>query len=266
MILSRILSLPETRGIDLDDPRTTALRRQIIADKKFLHQIYEDWYRHIAAALPPGDEPVLEIGSGAGFLKDYVQGLVASEVFLSPGVDLVADAMRLPFADGSLRGIVMTDVLHHVPDVRRFFSEATRCVRAGGVIAMIEPWITSWSRFIYARHHEPFAPEATNWEIPASGPLSGANIALPWILFARDLSQFHQEFPAWRLKSIEPTMPFRYLLSGGVSMRSLMPGWAHRGWRAAENLLRPWMDSWAMFAYLVLERSSDGQTLKHGAN
>ena len=260
MILSRILTLPATRGIDLDDPRTTVLRRQIIADKKFLHKVYEDWYEHIARAVPAGGEPVLEIGAGAGFLREHLTGLISSEVFLCPGVDLVADAMRLPFQDRSLRGIVMTDVLHHVPNVRRFFAEATRCVKAGGVITMLEPWVTAWSQVIYSRfHHEPFEPQAAAWEIPAAGPLSGANIALPWILFARDFAQFQKEFPGWRLKSVEPTMPFRYLLSGGVSMRSLMPGWAHRGWRAAENLLQPWMSTWGMFAYLVLERSSDDQ-------
>ena len=258
MILSRILALPATRGLDLDDPRTTILRRQIIAEKKFLHRVYEDWYQNVAAELPPGDESALELGSGAGFLKDYVKGLITSEVFFCPGVDLVADAMRLPFRDDSLRGIVMTDVLHHVPNVRGFFAEATRCVKAGGVIAMIEPWVTTWSRIVYSRfHHEPFEPEAASWEIPATGPLSGANSALPWILFARDLAQFQKEFPAWRLKRVQPTMPFRYLLAGGISMRSLMPGWAHRSWRAAENLLQPWMGTWGMFAYLVLERSRD---------
>src|ERR1051325_8525440 len=140
MILSRILTLPATRGIDLDDPRTTILRRRIIADKKFLHKVYQEWYEHLARAVPEGNEPTLEIGSGAGFLREHLTGLISSEVFLCPGVDVVADAMRLPFKDRSLRAIVMTDVLHHVPNVRSFFAEATRCVKAGGVIAMIEPW------------------------------------------------------------------------------------------------------------------------------
>lgn len=258
MILRRILSLPATRGIDLDDPRTTILRRGIIARKKFLHKIYEDWYQHLASALPQGEEPVLELGSGAGFLQDYITGLISSEVFFCPGVDLVADAAQLPFKDRSLRGIAMTDVLHHVPNVKSFFAEAARCVRVGGVIAMIEPWVTSWSRIVYSHfHHEPFEPHASAWEIPATGHLSGANGALPWIVFDRDFAQFQKEFPAWRLKSVQPMMPFRYLLSGGVSMRSLMPGWAHGGWRATENLLRPWMKTWGMFAFLVLERSDE---------
>jgi len=45
-------------------------------------------------------------------------------------------------SDGSLRAIVMTDVLHHIPNVESFFAEAARCVRPGGVIVMIEPWLT----------------------------------------------------------------------------------------------------------------------------
>jgi len=52
-------------------------------------------------------------------------------------------------------------------------------------------------------------------------------------------------------------MPFCYLVSGGVSLRSLMPGWSYPVWRAAEELLSPWMNSWAMFARIVLERVED---------
>jgi 2-polyprenyl-3-methyl-5-hydroxy-6-metoxy-1,4-benzoquinol methylase len=48
----------------------------------------------------------------------------------------------------SLRGIVMTNVLHHIPDARAFLKEAARCLHPGGVIAMIEPWVSPWSRLI----------------------------------------------------------------------------------------------------------------------
>jgi hypothetical protein len=255
MAFSDLLSHPATRGFDIDDPRTTILRRRIIAEKKFLRRIYDEWYQAIAADVPRSPEPALEIGSGAGFLRDYIPGLITSELFPCVGVDLATDAKQLPLTDGCLRAVVMTDVLHHLPDVRGFFSEAARCVRIGGVIGMIEPWVTAWSRVVYGHfHHEPFEIHAANWTIPEAGPLSGANGALPWILFARDYAQFQAEFPEWRLKSLKPMMPFRYLLSGGVSRRSLMPGWSYGCWRAAETLLEPWMRTWAMFARIVLER------------
>jgi len=253
--LRSLLAHPLTRGFDLDDPRTTALRRQIIEQKPFLRQIYREWYATIARAVPPGEGAVLELGSGAGFLHKQIPGLITSEVLPCAGVDAILDAQHLPFGDGTLRAIVMTDVLHHLPRVRDFFSEAARCVRPGGVVVMIEPWATTWSRLIYRHlHHEPFVEDVAEWEFPSSGPLSGANGALPWVVFCRDRARFEREFPGWRIKRIQPMMPFRYLISGGVSMRSLMPGQASGLWRGIERALQPWVDKLGMFACIVLER------------
>jgi SAM-dependent methyltransferase len=255
-MLRRWLAHPLTRGLDIDDPRTTHLRRRVIREKSFLRQIYEEWYQSIAGSLPLGKGAVLELGSGAGFLDEFIPGLITSEIFECPGIAVVLDGLALPFADGALRAIVMTDVLHHLPQPQQFFSEAARCVRPGGAVVMIEPWVTPWSRLIYTwLHHEPFRPEAAEWEFPRGGPLSGANGALPWIVFERDRAKFEREFPEWQVNTIYPIMPFRYLVSGGVSLRSLMPGWAFGLWRGLEKALYPWMDKLAMFAQVVLRRT-----------
>jgi SAM-dependent methyltransferase len=259
MGLQRWLAHPLTRGLDIDDPRTTHLRRRIVAEKRFLRRVYADWYEALAASLPAGDGAVLELGSGAGFLADFVPGLVRSELFWTPGIDAVLDGLALPFATGALRGILITNVLHHLPRPIAFFTEAARCVRPGGVVAMIEPWVTPWSRLVYTRlHHEPFEPAAARWELTEGGPLSGANGALPWILFVRDRERFAREAPAWRLRSIEPIMPFRYLLSGGVSLRSLAPAASYPLWREIERALSPFSNRLAMFAHVVVERLPAG--------
>ena len=39
----------------------------------------------------------------------------------------------------------------------------------------------------------------------------------------RDRVTFEREFPHWHIELVKPIMPFRYLLSGGVSLRSLNP-------------------------------------------
>ena len=246
---------PLLRGLDVDDPRTTTVRRQIIQDNRFLRQIYAEWYASLAACLPPGAGHVLELGSGAGFLSDVVPHSITSEIFWCEHIQVVVDGRRLPLATGVLRAILMTDVLHHVPDVRAFFAEAARCVRPGGIIALIEPWVTRWSKVIYTRlHHEPFRPLTPDWDFPAHGPLSSANGALPWIVFERDRAQFEREFPQWRIDTLKPLMPFRYLVSGGVSLRALMPGWSFGAWRGLEKMFEPWMKTWAMFALIVLRR------------
>jgi len=227
------------------------LRRDIIQDKAFLRALYCEWYGRIVGVLPK-KEDVLELGSGAGFFQQFLPSVITSEVFETPGVKLIADACDLPLPNQSLDAIVMTDVFHHIPDVSRFLVEATRCVRPGGRIVMIEPWRTSWSEWVYTHlHSEPFSPES-GWKIPSTGPLSGANGALPWIVFQRDKALFEAHNPLWRIKNIEPMMPFSYILSGGVSMRSLMPGWMFRPIRILERVLL--QRRWAMFALIELER------------
>ncbi len=253
--LRRLLAHPLTVGLQLDDPATTALRRQVIASKPFLKSIYDEWYTLLASELPPGEGPVLELGSGAGYCEHFIPGVITSEIFSCPTVRLVADAQQMPFGAGSLRAIVFADVLHHMADVRRFFAEASRCLRTGGKILMIEPWVSPWSRLVYRRlHHEAFDPEAQDWAFPSTGPLSGANGALPWIVFVRDRQKFETDFPQLAIERIRPCLPFRYLVSGGVSMRSLMPGWTHGAWARLEALLEPRMSSLAMFAFISLSR------------
>jgi SAM-dependent methyltransferase len=253
-LIRNLLSHPLTRGLDIDSPATTQLRRQIVREKAFLRLLYEEWYRTIQGSLPTVDGETLELGSGAGFMDEFIHGLITSEVFETPGVSIVLDGTQLPFSSRSLRAIVMTDVFHHIPSPRSFLAEAERCLRPGGRIIMIEPWVTAWSRLIYRRlHHEPFEPASELWEFPASGPLSGANMALPWIVFERDRRTFEEEFPALRVRIIRPFMPFAYVVSGGVAMRSLMPGFAYRFWRGLESLSGAAEKSAAMFALIVVE-------------
>jgi SAM-dependent methyltransferase len=254
--IRKSLAHPRTRRLGLDDPRTTVARRVIVREKPFLRRVYADWYTKLVATLPHNPGWVLELGSGAGFLREFIpRQLIASERIQCSGVDVILDGQRLPFADNSLRAIVMTDVLHHLPQVRAFLSEAQRCVKPAGVVSMIEPWVTRWSRIIYGRlHHEPFLPEAASWEFPAKGPLSGANGALPWIVFFRDRPEFETEFPGLCIETITPLMPFRYLVSGGVSLRNLMPLWAYPALEYGESMLAKRMNHWAMFAMIVLRR------------
>jgi SAM-dependent methyltransferase len=254
MKISSILEHPLTRGLSVDDPRTTLLRREIIQSKPFLRCIYEEWYEKIFAATNDLKGDILELGSGAGFIKELNPRVITSEILELDGVDIVADACNLPFENASLGAIVMTDVLHHIPDVELFLKESERVLQSGGRIVMIEPWNTRWSKWVYQNlHHEPFIPDATSWKIPASGPLSGANGALPWILCERDRALFQSRFPSLKIMEIEPLMPFSYLLSGGVSMRALIPGFAYQVIRSIEKLFNK--NSWAMFAFIVIERT-----------
>ncbi len=245
---------PLARGSDIDSPSTTDLRRQIIADNRFLRKIYEEWYSLIAAELPAGSGPVLEIGSGAGFLSRYIPDAFTSDVFPVRGLNLVLNSCQLPFAAQCLRAIAMTNVFHHIPSPSLFLDEAARCVRVGGAIVMIEPWDSLWSRWVYGNlHHEPYQRDVEHWEFPSTGPLSGANGALPWIVFERDRVRLARDHPQWRVASLKPLMPLAYLVSGGVTYRSFLPGWSFSSVRTLEKILPH--RHFAMFACIKLERT-----------
>jgi SAM-dependent methyltransferase len=250
------LAEPITAGLTLDDINTTVRRAGLIQSKHFVHQIYDEWYRLLAEALPPVSGPIVEIGSGGGFLRRALPGVICSDLLPVPTVHLVLDAATgLPFADASLRAIVMTNAFHHLPDVGRFLGEVARCLKPGGVLAMIEPWVTPWSRFVYRTfHHEPFEPASPDWTVDAGHPLSAANGAMPWIVFHRDRSRFEQLCPALRIVSVIPLMPLRYLLSGGVSVRSPVPAWSFAIWRRVDRWLLRLTPGSAMFARVVVRR------------
>ena len=254
-----LLTHPQTHGLDIDSPEMTIRRFQIIKEKPFLKSFYRKCYQLIAEALPYStDGPILELGSGAGFLREHIPGLLTSEILSIPGVDIICDGLKLPFKAASLRGIVMLDVLHHMVCVKSFLSAAAHCVKPGGVIIMIEPWSTSWSQFVYRHlHHEPFDKEVKEWKLSSFGPLSQANSALPWIIFERDLKVFEKEFSVWHLEKINLHSPFCYLLSGGLSYRISMPSFLFKTFVGIENLIHPWMGFWAMFATIKLVRRGD---------
>jgi SAM-dependent methyltransferase len=254
--LRRALAHPLTidRDFQLDSPETTNLHRTIIQHKPFLKSIYEEWYRLLAQWLPGGDAPVIELGSGAGFAGEFLPGLITSEVCFFPSVQIIFDGQAMPFRNASLRAVTMVNVLHHVPDVRRLFEEASRCLKPGGRVVAIEPWVSSWSRLVYRNlHHEPFDATTEEWAFPKGGRLSAANGALPWIVIERDRKRWEAEFPDLRVKFIRRIMPFRYLVSGGIATRNLMPSFLFHFWRGFERLLDPFMSRLAMFALIVIE-------------
>ena len=211
--------------------------------------------RDVRRTLPDVSGKVLEIGSAGGLAQSVMPEALRSDVFACEGVDVVLDSRSIPVAEQSLRAIVMTNVFHHIPDVERFLAESERALTQGGRIIMWEPWITPWSRLIYRYvHHEPFDPEVPSWAFPQGGPLSSANEALAWIVFSRDAARFNKTFPDLDIPELRLEMPLCYLLSGGISFRSFVPGVAYRAVRAFEKLLSPLNEHLAMFAFVVIEK------------
>jgi SAM-dependent methyltransferase len=251
------LKLPEARAItDLDDPMATILHGQIIRRKPFLFQLYTEFYRRLEAGLGAlgRDSTVVELGSGGGFIKSVIPSVVTSDILQVPDVDLRFSVERMPFGDESVDAFLMINVFHHVKEPRAFLRELDRTLRPRGRILMIEPSNTVWGRFISSHfHHEDFDP-TSDWKIEGEGPLSQANGALPWIVFSRDRAIFEREFPHLRITAVEPHTPLKYLVSGGLSIRQLLPGPCYRLVDGLERVLRPFNRWLGMFYYVALSK------------
>ncbi len=254
-----LLAEPRTRNLNLDDPETTLRRRDLAMTKKSLNLSYRKWYarlQKIDQTAPPGLR--VELGSGGGFLDSAIPNLVKTDVIPLPFLDMVCHAEAMPQADQSVGAIYMVNVLHHICDVERFFAEAQRVLVPGGVVAMIEPYVSPFSRFIYTHiHHEPFDTEAKSWKLEPSGPLSGGNDALPWNIFVRDRALYEERYPGLPIEEVTPHTFLSHILSGGVTMRSLVPAMLIPMLQRFENGLGPWMRHVAVFSTIVLRKRAE---------
>ena len=231
------------------------MHAKIIRQKPFLEKVYIDFYRQFAEVVPdPEGKVIVELGSGGGFIKEVISNVITSEILELPNVDKIFSALEMPFEQASVDAFFMFDVLHHINEPRAFFKEALRCLKKDGKIVMIEPANTLFSRLIYKNfHHEPFDVQA-KWELEQTGRLSQANGAMPWIIFTRDRKIFEKEFPSLEIVKICNHTPFRYLLSGGLTLRQLLPSFAYTPIKVIEYLLSPLNKLLGMFQTIELQK------------
>ncbi len=230
--------------------------RKKIRQKKFLYKIYVDFYRSFQQAhIPKG--PIVEIGSGAGFIKDIMPNVITSDVIKGPDIDKVFYASKMPFKDNSISAFVMIDVLHHIKDSEKALQEMFRCLKPGGKIIMIEPYNSLWGRFIYTHFH----PERKNfdvkagWKIGGDRRMSDSNPALPWIIFERDRNIFEKKFPKLKILKVDPHTPFKYLISGGLTKLQFLPTSLYPLINHLEKKLSPFNKLLGMFVTIELEKS-----------
>ena len=201
--------------------------RGVWEQKETIRLLYRDFHRRLLDSCPAGR--VLDIGGGTAHIKDVRPDIVSTDILLFPGIDVVADAHQLPFPDESFMGVVMLDVLHHLERPIEFLEEASRVLKPGGRLAMIEPAMTTLARRFYDYFHaepvdmdaDPFADVAIN---PDRDPFD-ANQAIPTLLFATSAARGRVEevIPSLRVRSVKWLSLFAYPMSGGFQSWSLMP-------------------------------------------
>lgn len=227
--------------------------RRLIRQRGYLNKIYRDFYAEFKKSKVPNGK-LIEIGSGAGFIKEIIPSVITSDVVKGPDIDKVFFAEKIPFKSSSVAAFFMIDTLHHIKDVEIAFKEMERCLKRNGKIVMIEPYNSWWGYIIYKYlHYEHFDPKA-GWKVEGRGRMSDSNTALPWIIFVRDRKIFQKKFPELIIDSVKPFMPITYLVSRGLLKPQLLPTFTY-GWvKFIEKLFSPLNKYVGMFVIIELHK------------
>ena len=218
-----------------------------------LRAVYQEFFAQLLSVAGKRS-PVVELGTGPGFFKEYFPGLISTDVIPTAWVDVVCNGCAMPFRTGSVGAIAMLDVLHHLPNPLNFLFEAARVLAPGGVVAMIEPWITPASYLLYRYFHH----EDCTLKIDIRQPFESVrkkafdgNATIPY-----NLVRHCRRSPAspLRLARLEPFLGLPYLFTFGFkSTQPMSPYWG-RAARICERTLGPFGRWNATRALLLWEK------------
>jgi SAM-dependent methyltransferase len=253
---------PRVRNVDIDSDELLAIHTDILRGKPLLNSAFNTFYTDIirlSDALLTADGQEIELGTGSGFFNTIRSELTTSDVKKSPNIDIQLDAQNMDLEANSIRAIYAINVFHHLQNPQKFFSELTRVLKPGGGCILIEPHAGFFSSLVHKNLHsdEHFDKDAKGWKTSGiTGPLSGANQALAHIIFERDLDVFENIYGK-ELEVIHKGYElnaFRYIFSGGLNFRQLLPTFMNKPLAFIEWLLSPIAKYWSLHQIIVIRK------------
>ena len=170
----------------------------------------------------------IEVGSGAGFSKDFIKNKNFKLTDLGNDEHLDyknIDAQNTGFKNNDLDFVIASNMIHHIPYPIKFFKEMHRILKNGGRLIIFESYCSIFFQLAtMIMKHEGFDFTLNVWdeEEPKSDEKNAwhGNIAVPHLIFD-DRSRFNQEIGnLFEIEYEKLTECLIFINSGGVTSKT----------------------------------------------
>ena len=260
--MRRLLDLlrdPLLEGMDVDGVSRLELHQKMLEKKRMLRDVFTEFhqlFRKLDQRYFSGKGAEVELGSGVAPMRDSYPEVLATDIVEAPHLDKVLNAEAMDIADSSVRAIYGQNCFHHFPHPDQFLSELERVLIPGGGAILLEPYYGPFASFLFKRlfRTEGFDKTSPSWETPVSGPMNGANQALSYIVFVRDRAELERKHPSLKIVHEQRVGNYlKYIISGGLNFRQLLPDSLTGVVNLTEKLLWPF-NRWLALHHIVVIR------------
>lgn len=254
-----LLRDPLVANIDIDGQDRLAIHRAMLDRKKMLRTVFKefhDLFARLDQRYLAGHGLRVELGAGVAPMTESYPDVIATDVVAGPQVSMVLDAESMTLGDSSVRVFFGQNCFHHFPHPDRFFDELNRVLVPGGGAVLLEPYFGPFASSLFKRlfRTEGFDKSYPDWNTPAAGPMNGANQALSYLVFFRDRPEFLRKHPNLEIAHHALLGNYlKYLLSGGLNFRQLVPDSCVGAVGFAERVLSP-LNRWLSLHHVVVIR------------
>ena len=191
--------------------------------KFLLHQRFDWMNKYIK-----DDDIGIEVGSGAGFLKDFIKNKNLKLTDMSDDEHLHyknIDAQNTKFEKESFDYVISSNMIHHIPFPNKFFREMNRILKKNGKLIIFESYCSVLLQLaVFAMRHEGFDFTVDVWDEkkPKSDEKNvwAGNIAVSNLIFD-DKEKFKEKMGhLFSIEHEELVECFIFLNSGGVTSKT----------------------------------------------
>ncbi|WP_133512429.1 class I SAM-dependent methyltransferase [Candidatus Thiosymbion oneisti] len=253
---------PSVEGVDVDGTDRLSVHRCILKRKRMLREVFQTFhhdFRTLDERFLSGEGSRIEVGAGAAPIRDSFPDVLATDIMENPQLDRVLDAQAMKLPDSSVRCVYAQNSFHHFSDPERFFAELQRVLIPGGGAILIEPYYGLLASLLFPRMFstEGFDKNASSWQVSTTSSMHGANQALSYLVFVRDREFFETRYPGLKIAYQQTCNNYlKYLLSGGLNFRQLLPDWMTQFVGLLSLLLSPFNRWLALHHLIVIKKIS----------